>query len=369
MNNSQKAYELGQSIWYDNIQRKLLENGALAKMISNGEIYGVTSNPSIFNNAIAKSNDYDDDLLPLLAANKPAMEIFEALAVKDIQDACDLFSDLYASTNGGDGYVSLEVNPNLAHDTEGTVSEALRLWEKVNRPNLMVKIPATLAGIPAIQRVIAAGVNVNVTLIFSQERYEKVMEAYLAGLEDRVVAGQPIDRIASVASFFVSRMDSKVDKRLAEIVANGGEQTGIASAIIGKTAIANAKLAYQRFLKAFGDDRFEKISNAGGQLQRPLWASTSTKNPEFPDTLYIDTLIGADTVNTVPPKTLAAFLDHGTVRDSVQAEISEAKKNLEIMESLGISEKTVTDELEAEGVASFSQAFADLLAAIESRKD
>lgn len=363
MNNSQKTYELGQSIWYDNIQRKLLENGEMARMIADGEIYGVTSNPSIFNNAIAKSSDYDADLLPLLAEGKSPMQVFEALAVKDIQAACDLFADLYQKTNGGDGFVSLEVDPDLAHDTDGTVSEAKRLWKLVDRPNLMVKIPATLAGIPAIEQAIAAGINVNVTLIFSQERYLKVMAAYLAGLEQRIAAGQPVDRIASVASFFVSRMDSKVDAMLEEI------GTDAAKALMGKSAIANTKLAYQRYLTTFGSERFEAIKAAGGRVQRPLWASTSTKNPAYPDTLYVDTLIGADTVNTIPPKTLMAFLDHGTVADTLVKKIQAQEEVLENLEALGISVKTVTDELEAEGVASFSKAFADLLAVIESRKE
>lgn len=363
MNNSQKTFELGQSIWYDNIQKQLLENGALARMIADGEIYGVTSNPSIFNNAIAKSNDYDADLLPLLAEGKSPIEVFEALAIKDIQAACDLFADLYAKTNGGDGYVSLEVNPELAHDTEGTVFEAKKLWKLVNRPNLMVKIPATLAGIPAVEQAIAAGINVNVTLIFSRERYQKVMEAYLSGLEQRIEAGLPVDKIASVASFFVSRMDSKVDKMLEEI------GTDDAMALMGKSAIANTKLAYQNYMTAFGGERFEMIAAAGGKAQRPLWASTSTKNPAYPDTLYVDTLIGADTVNTIPPKTLVAFLDHGVVADTVLKNIPTHEKVIQELEAQGISIKTVTDELEAEGVASFSKAFADLLAVIESRRE
>lgn len=364
MNNSQKTFKLGQSIWYDNIQRKLLENGELARMISEGEIYGVTSNPSIFNNAIAKSDDYDSQLLPLVAEGKSALEIFEALAVADIQAGCDLFADLYSETNGQDGYVSLEVNPNLAHDTDGTVAEAKRLWERVDRPNLMVKIPATLAGIPAIEQAIASGINVNVTLIFSIERYEMVMEAYLKGLEARLAAGKPIARIASVASFFVSRMDSKVDKRLEGLA---GEKPAAAD-LTGKAAIANAKLAYQKFIEVFGTDRFEKLASEGGRYQRPLWASTSTKNPTYPDTLYVDTLIGANTVNTVPPKTLAAFLDHGMVENTIGDDLVAQKAVLEGLEDLGVSVRQVTDELEEEGVSSFIQAFTDLLSVIESRK-
>lgn len=368
MNNSQKAYQLGQSIWYDNIQRKLLENGDMQGMISSGEIYGVTSNPSIFHNAITKSSDYDEELIPLLKRGRTPEDIFEALAVRDIQWACDLFYKLYASTKGGDGYVSLEVNPKLAHETEETIKEAKRLWGLVDRRNLMIKIPATLAGIPAIEQAIFAGLNVNVTLIFSQERYERVMDAYLTGLEKRIDADLPVDKIASVASFFVSRMDSKVDKRLEEIVVEGDDRGDKAKSVLGKAAVANTKLAYQRFLKVFGSERFAEIKRQGGNVQRPLWASTSTKNPAYPDVMYVDSLIGANTVNTVPPKTLVAFNDHGSVTPTVQTGIEKAAQVLVDLEALGISIRTVTKELEDEGVASFSSAFEDLLSAIEQRR-
>jgi len=368
MNNSQKAYQLGQSIWYDNIQRKLLENGDLFKMISDGLIYGVTSNPSIFNNAIAKTNDYDQDLLPLLKGGRPAIDIFEALAVKDIQEACDLFSELYQRSGGQDGYVSLEVNPTLADDTQGTVDEAMRLWNVVNRPNLMVKIPATQAGIPAIEHAIANGVNVNVTLIFSQDRYEKVMDAYLSGLETRVERGQPLDHIASVASFFVSRMDSKVDKRLETIIATGGQNQLQAEKLLGKTAVANAKMAYQKFARVFGENRFEELREIGAHVQRPLWASTSTKNPAYSDVLYVDTLIGPNTVNTVPPQTLVAFNTHGTVEVTLGESYSHEEEILDSIEAVGISLNSVTDELETEGVQSFKNDFNSLLAAIEARR-
>ena len=307
MNNSQKAFRLGQSIWYDNIERRLLKNGEMARMIEDGEIYGVTSNPSIFHNAIANSDDYDDDLLPLLETDKRAIEIFEALAVKDIQDACDLFADLYVETDGGDGYVSLEVNPDLAHETDATVIEAKRLWENVDRPNLRVKIPAPMAG--------------------------------------------------------------KVDDRLAKIAAQGGAETDQAKMLMGKSAVANAKLAYQRFLRVFGGARFQKLAAEGGRFQRPLWASTSTKNPDYPDTLYVDALIGPDTVNTIPPKTLAAFLEHGEVAETVTNDLDAEQQVLEDLEALGISVEQVTDELEAEGVAAFSKSFAALLEAIDSRRE
>ena len=363
MNNSQKAYNLGQSLWYDNIERKLLENGALAAMIENGEIYGVTSNPSIFNNAIAKSTDYDDQLVPLAEAGKSAMEIYETLAVSDIQAAADLFRPLYESTKGGDGYVSLEVNPDLARDTEVTCADALRLWQWVDRPNLMIKIPATKEGLPAITRSIISGINVNVTLIFSIDRYVEVMEAYLAGLEQRVAAGEAIDHVASVASFFISRIDSKIDGWLDE---QGGPA---AEALKGKIAIANAKAAYQRFKEIFTSQRFIALKEQGANLQRPLWASTSTKNPAYPDVLYVDRLIGPDTVNTVPPKTLAAFNDHGEISFTLEQDLDEAQEHLANLAALDLSLDKATAELENEGVAAFSKSFAELLDSVESRRN
>jgi transaldolase len=368
MNNSQKSYQLGQSIWYDNIQRELLENGDLKQMIAEGKIYGVTSNPSIFNNAIASSNDYDEELVPLLKKNMAPVDIFEALAVNDIRWACDLFADLYKLTNGGDGFVSLEVNPKMANLTEETCQEAKRLWQLVDRPNLMVKIPATKEGIPAIERSIADGVNINVTLIFSQKRYERVMDAYLSGLETRVASGKPIDGIASVASFFVSRMDTKVDKRLDAIIQEGDERAEQAAALKGKAAVANAKLAYQRFLEVFYNERFAQLQAKGAKVQRPLWASTSTKNPAYSDVLYVETLIGPKTVNTMPPQTLKAFNDHGTVEVTIEDNMGEAAQVLESLESLGISLETVTSELEEEGVDSFSKSFESLLETIKTRK-
>ena len=368
MNNSQKTYQIGQSIWYDNIQRKLLENGDLEQMIADGKIYGVTSNPSIFNNAIAKSDNYDEDLIPLLKKDMAPVDIFEALAVKDIRWACDLFADVYESTNGGDGFVSLEVNPKMANLTEKTCQEAKRLWELVGRPNLMVKIPATKEGIPAIKRSIADGVNINVTLIFSQERYENVMDAYLSGLEARVASKKPIDGIASVASFFVSRMDTKVDKRLDAIIEEGGKRAEKAATLKGKAAVANAKLAYQRFLETLKAERFEQLRAEGARVQRPLWASTSTKNPAYSDVLYVESLIGPNTVNTMPPQTLEAFNDHGTVEETIEDNLEESAQVLEDLEGLGISLDIVTSELEEEGVGSFSKSFESLLETIKARK-
>lgn len=348
---------LGQSIWYDNIQRRLLENGALAAMIERGDIRGVTSNPSIFHNAIAKSNDYDSALAPLAIAGQSSEQIFWQLAIEDIRAACDLFLPLYNETDGADGYVSLEVSPFLANDTEGTVAQAKELWAKLARPNLMVKIPATRAGIPAIRQAIAAGINVNVTLIFSIERYREVMEAYLSGLEDCLLAGGDIEKIHSVASFFVSRVDSKIDPRLPA-----------GSPLAGKAAIANAKLAYDEFRSVFGASRFGKLQMAKANFQRPLWASTSTKNPAYPDTIYIDNLIGPATVNTVPPATLEAFKDHGKAAETLLAGIEEARQQIADLEQQGILMSAVTQELEEEGVAAFTEAFRALLQTVEDRR-
>ncbi len=359
----QKLHSLGQSIWYDNIQRRLLakspegKNGELAAMIERGDIRGVTSNPSIFHNAIAKTNDYDSALIPLAWSGWEAEQIFWQLAIEDIRDACDLFSTLYRESEGADGYVSLEVNPTLAHNTAGTLAQAEQLWEEVARPNLMVKIPATLEGLPAIRDAIAAGININVTLIFSIERYRDVMDAYLAGLDARLAAGLPVDHIASVASFFVSRMDTKVDGLLPE-----------GSPLRGKTAIAYTKLAYEEFRKVFGGERFARHQAAGCRLQRPLWASTSTKNPAYPDTLYVNSLIGPATVDTVPPQTLEAFRDHGVARSTLMEHLDDARKVIADVESLGISMDKVTAELETEGVKSFADAFAAMLKTIDERR-
>ncbi len=362
MTNYDSLHKLGQSLWYDNIQRSLLDNGQLKGMIDRGEIKGVTSNPSIFHNAIAKTNDYDAALKPLAWSGLSAEEIFWELAVKDIQDAADLFLPLYQETNKKDGYVSLEVSPFLARDSKGTASEAKRLWKKVNRPNLMIKIPATKEGLPAIRESIAAGINVNVTLIFSISRYQEVIDAFLSGLEDRVKRKEAVDSIASVASFFVSRVDSKVDVLLSK---STDEQ---AVKLLGKAAIGNAKLAYELFVAEFSTDRFAKLAKVGAQKQRPLWASTSTKNPQYRDVIYIEELIGEDTVNTVPPATLKAFGDHGNSVVTIDKDLDLYKGAVYNLESMGISMSRVTQELEDEGVKAFTDAFEDLLKSVEERR-
>jgi transaldolase len=368
MNATLELLEAGQSIWYDNIERRLLKNGELAGMVERGEIRGVTSNPSIFMNAITKAQDYDGELLPLANSSLGDEEVFFRLAIQDIQEAADLFQDLYLKTHGADGYVSLEVSPFLADDSAATIAQAKELWRRVDRPNLMIKIPATRAGLSAITDAIAEGLNVNVTLIFSIERYQEIMDAYMRGLERRLEAGLSIDSIASVASFFVSRLDTKVDARLNEIIKKGGTAAQLASLLLGKAAIANTRLAYLVFKDVCSSARFQKLKVMGAQVQRPLWASTSTKNPAYRDVIYVEELIGPDTVNTVPPQTLVAFLDHGQVRASLDEGLDEARQVLAQLETLGISMSQVTRELEEEGVKAFSDAFSVLLDALQKRR-
>jgi transaldolase len=368
VNTTTKLLENGQSVWYDNIQRILLKNGEMAGMIQRGEVRGVTSNPTIFMNAITKSQDYDESLLPLADSEYSAQEIFFHLAIEDIQAAADLFFPIYQESNGGDGYVSLEVNPYLADDSAGTLAQAKQLWKRVDRPNLMIKIPATQAGLPAITDAIAAGINVNVTLIFALQRYKEVLDAYMKGLEQRVEQGLPVDKVASVASFFVSRIDTKVDKRLQEIIKSGDSRASQASGLLGRAAIASARLAYVEYKKVVSSARWQKLTEKGARPQRPLWASTSTKNPAYRDVLYVEELIGPNTVNTMPPQTLVAFLDHGQVRLSLEENIEAAHQTFAALASLGINMDEVTCQLEDEGVKSFSEAFTVLLEAIETRR-
>ena len=364
-----KLTDLGQSLWYDDMERRILENGELAELINHGDIRGLTSNPSIFNHAIAKSKDYDSALIPMSWAGYTDKMILEQLMIEDIERVADLLRPLFDKTHGGDGFVSLEVSPDLAYDTEKTIAEAQRLWNIVNRPNVMIKIPATKPGLPAIRQSIARGININITLIFSIDRYKEVMEAYLLGLENRIKAGKPIDHINSVASFFVSRIDTKVDKYLELIIQSSGHNTQIAKSLLGKIAIANARLAYEEFRKVFESDRFSKLQARGARLQRPLWASTSTKNPIYPDTMYVDELIGKHTVNTVPPQTLDAFRDHGNVQLTIEKDLDQAKKAFSDLESVDISMQKVTQELEEEGVQAFSESYNSLIASVKNRRE
>ena len=369
MNNPIKElHHLGQSIWYDNIERKLLGDGTLAGMIEKDMIRGITSNPSILNKAISNSEIYEEQLTTLYKNGLGKEDIYESLVISDIQAACDLFLPLYEKSDAKDGYVSLEVNPYLADDTRATIRDAERLWVLVRRPNLMVKIPATEPGLPAISAAIAEGININVTLIFSVERYGSVMEAYLEGLERRVKSGKPIENIASVASFFVSRIDTMVDERTLKFAEDNSEVKETALLLQGKLAIASAKIAYDLHKQIFQQDRFLELKRQGARLQRPLWASTSTKNPTYSDTKYVDELIGPNTVNTLPPETLFAFQDHGTAALTLERDLDSAQDAMRQLAQIGLSIREVTDQLEAEGVKAFVESYADLLETIELRR-
>ncbi|MEE4377606.1 MAG: transaldolase [Candidatus Competibacteraceae bacterium] len=349
----------GQSVWYDDIHRGLLTSGELARLIAEDDLRGLTSNPTIFDKAITSSAVYDETIRQQLQTSptQSSRDLFYALAIEDLRAAADLLLPAYQTSNGVDGRISLEVSPDLAHDTDATVREARSLYARLDRPNVMIKVPATLAGLPAITQLIAEGISINVTLLFAVERYEAVIDAYLTGLEQRLAQGKSLDRIASVASFFVSRLDSTLDPLLAE------KQPMLQ----GKIAIANAKYAYQRFKERFNDTRFAALRAAGALPQRLLWASTSTKNPAYRDVLYVENLIGPDTVNTVPPATYQAFRDHGVVANKLESGIETALAELASLASLGIDLRAVTDHLEQEGVAAFAQSFANLLAGLEAK--
>mgnify|MGYP000001718111 FL=1 len=355
--------KMGQSIWLDYIKRSLLTSGELKQLVDKG-LRGVTSNPAIFEKAIAGSNDYDDDLKQLVKADGSIEQIYEALAVKDIALATDTLRGVYDSTNGKDGYVSLEVSPELAYETEKTLAEAKRLFETVNRPNVMIKVPATKEGLPAIAELIGCGVNVNVTLIFGLQNYKAVAQAYQAGLENLattgpgVKGGHAIDRVASVASFFVSRVDTAVDKELEKI-----DHTDL----LGKIAVANSKIAYAEYNKIIQQPRWQQLAAQGAQVQRVLWASTSTKNPAYPDNLYVDELIGPDTVNTLPPATLDSFLDHGRVAKTLTRGLEEAQGQVAQLADLGIDLDAITRKLQHDGVIAFAEPFVKLLESLAEK--
>jgi transaldolase/glucose-6-phosphate isomerase len=355
----------GQSVWYDQMERKLVTGGTLQRLIDEDDLRGLTSNPTIFDKAIAGSDDYDAQLRELASRNKSRDEIYDEITIEDIGMAADTFLPVYRKTNGNDGFCSLEVLPTLAHSTAGTIAEATRLFARLGRPNVMIKIPATPAGIPAIEESIFNGVNINITLIFSNDVYNQVMEAYLHGLERRVEKGLPIGDIRSVASFFVSRIDAMADKQME---ANAKDDPEIEQ-LMGKVAIANAKVAYQEFKRVFGSERFDRLRDKGAVVQRPLWASTGTKNPKYSDVLYIESLIGPDTVNTIPPATYNAFKDHGRVRMSLEEGIDEARQVLAKFAAKGFSLEQITGKLTADGVKSFDESFASLMSTIEARRD
>ncbi|MDE0197244.1 MAG: transaldolase [Caldilineaceae bacterium] len=357
MTRMNEAAAIGQAIWLDFIRRSFLDSGELGDLVAKG-LRGVTSNPSIFQKAITASTDYDAAVERLVGEGRSVNDIYEALAIQDIRRACDIMQPVYVSSDGVDGYVSLEVNPKLAYDTEGTVMEARRLSSLVDRPNVMIKVPATPEGIPAIETLTGEGININVTLIFSLQQYEDSAMAYIRGLEKLADANVDFSRVASVASFFVSRVDGKVDPKLVEL-GNGELQ--------GKIAIANAKTAYHRFGELFSGPRWEKLAGQGARVQRPLWGSTSTKNPDYPDTLYVDELIGPHTVNTLPPETLDAFLDHGCAARTVDADVEEARQHLADLAELGIDLGEVTTELMGEGVDAFADSFDELMSGIAEK--
>ncbi len=367
MSRIKDLYGLGQSIWLDYIERNMVNSGKLADLVEAG-VAGVTSNPTIFQHAITKSDAYKEDMQRLAGSDKDPKTIFETLAIADIQAAADVLRTVYDRENRKDGFVSIEVAPDLAYDMDGTMTEVQRLFGAVNRPNVMVKVPATEPGVHVIRQMISEGININVTLIFALDRYAAVKEAYLSGLEERVKRGQPISHIASVASFFVSRVDTNVDNRLAKLLSDKPGQAKEIKALMGKAAIANAKLAYRQFGQVFAGPRWQKLAEAGAQLQRPLWASTSVKNPDYPDLMYVDSLMGPHTVDTIPPQTLDAFRDHGKVMRTVDQNVADAERVLAALADLGISMQEVTDELEKEGVQKFADSYNDLLDAIARHK-
>lgn len=358
----------GQSVWYDNIDRSQLASGQFKRMLAEDGILGVTANPTIFEKSISHGQAYDEQISQLINEGKNTNEIYEAVIIQDIRTVADLLRPIYERTDGKDGYVSLEVSPELANDTKGTIAEAARFWKMVERPNLMIKIPATPAGIPAIYETLRNGMNVNVTLIFSLDSYRAVTDAYLRALEDRNGAGQDIIRLASVASFFVSRVDTLVDQLLEDKIKAGGNAAHLKT-LEGKAAIDNARLVYQEFKRIFGTSRFETLKHAGAHVQRPLWASTSTKNPAYRDVLYAEELIGPDTVDTMPLETIENFRDHGNVRYSIEDNIPGAHTNFEELEKVGIHYDQVTKQLLDEGVKKFADSFHQLFAGLDNKKN
>ena len=360
-------HEAGQSVWLDFIDRTILRNGALARMIRDDQLTGMTSNPTIFEKALAEGTEYDDQIISA-PPGLTAWDLFELVETTDVRTSCDIFAPTYEAEKGGDGFVSIEVSPGVSNDAAASIAEAKRLWATVGRPNVMVKIPGTVEGARAVRSLIADGINVNITLLFSIEAHRRVIEAYMNGLEDRVAAGHPISGIASVASFFVSRVDSEVDKRLDAIAAAGDAATkDRAMALKGRAAIANAKLAYRLFREMFTSERWSALAARGARLQRPLWASTSTKNPAYRDVVYVEELIGPDTVNTMPPATVEAFKDHGVVARTVDQNVREAERVMAELAELGIDFNNVTDKLLGDGLASFQKSFDSLIAGLERK--
>ncbi|SEM13163.1 transaldolase [Stigmatella aurantiaca] len=366
MNPLRQLAELGQSIWVDNLQRSYITKGTLKKLIDEDGLTGLTSNPTIFQKAVSGSEDYEDLFNEAKGKGLSGNDLYEKLAVRDVQGAADILRPVYDARKGQDGYASLEVSPLLAHDTQATLEEARRLWKTLSRPNVMIKVPGTEAGVPAFEQLTAEGINVNVTLLFSQERYRQIAEAYISGLEKLAASGGDVSKVASVASFFISRIDAIVDKEVEKKVKAGvtAEQKKALDALSGKVAIANAKLAYRTYKELFSSARWKALSGKGARVQRVLWASTSTKNPQLRDVLYVEELIGRDTVNTLPPATIDAFRDHGKVRPSLEEDLAGAEETMRQLETSGISIKKVTEELATDGIRLFEESFDKLLSAV-----
>jgi transaldolase len=361
----------GQSYWLDNLTRTMINNGALKKRVEEQGLRGVTSNPAIFHKAISGSADYDAQITQLARAGHSTQDIYERLAVTDVQHACDILQPVYNASDGVDGYVSLEVSPHLAHDTAGTMQEARRLFQDVDRPNVMIKIPGTPAGLPAIEEMLYEGLNINITLLFAIQNYEAVAQAYLRALERRVAKGAAVHTIASVASFFISRIDVLVDQLLAQRAAASASQSSVPApaGLMGKVAVANAKLAYQSFKRLFSGPRWQALEAKGARVQRPLWASTSTKNPQYSDVVYVEPLIGPHTVNTMPDETIEAFAHHGVVvENSVEAHLDEARQVLRDLAAVGVDLDAATQQLQEEGVQKFIDPFDALLQALAAKQ-
>ena len=370
-NRLKKLEALGQSVWYDYIRRDLLTGGDLENLIREDGLSGMTSNPTIFQKAIAETELYDQDIRRLAGEEKSTFQVFEGLAVSDVRHAADIFRPAYDAKNGNDGFVSIEVGPHLANDTEGSIAEARRLWQECNRPNVMVKIPGTTAGIPAIRQCLSEGININITLLFSVARYREVMEAYLSAMEERTRAGQPVERVRSVASFFVSRVDTNADKKLDAKAKDAGASAAdveLAQKLRGKLGIANARIAYEAFEEIFQGSRFGALAKKGVALQRPLWASTSTKDPAYPELYYVEALIAPDSVDTMPPETFAAYRDRGDPKIRIHDDLSGARDVFSGLARLKIEEDRIFRELEEEGVKKFSDSYDSLMKTLEEKE-
>lgn len=361
---------LGQSVWFDYIRRDLTQGPELKRLIREDALRGMTSNPTIFQKAIAETQLYDDDIQRLAGTGASAAAILESLAVEDVRRAADVFRSVFDVTGGDDGFVSIEVRPELARDTDGSITEARRLWKECDRPNVMVKIPATGEGISAIRRCLSEGININITLLFSVSRYREVMEAYLGAMEERVAAGQPVSHVRSVASFFVSRVDSNIDKKLDSITSSAIRSDAdrqLAHDLRGKAAIANARIAYEAFEKTFQGERFERLREKGVRLQRPLWASTSTKDPSYPDLYYVEALVAPNSVDTMPPETFEAYRDHGDPKIRIHDDLLEAHSIFRSLATLGIEDQEISRELEEEGARKFSVSIKKIFDALEEK--